>query len=220
MGAELEPRPRSQSTMPSPRCARRTAFQPILLPGPSGAPYPLSPGAPDLPGRTHQLPGPGSASTRSPLPQPQPPPAEAAVKFARGLALSCLGPAREAPPGSLPWLPLPRPLSAALQHRPGSGCRGRLLARGGRGLPAQPAPRRSVFTAAPRPALPRPPPCALLTSFILSHPCPPTPFPNSDSPGGARSRCCGSPGAERSSKNRCDFLRSEPSAAALCPQPL
>ena len=152
MGAELEPRPRSQSTLPSPRCARRTAFQPILLPGPSGAPYPLSPGAPDLPGRTHQLPGPGSARARTPLPQP--PPAEAAVKFARGLALSCLGPAREAPPGSLPRLPPPRPLSAALQHRPGSGGRGRLPARGGRGLPAQPAARRSVFTAAPRPALP------------------------------------------------------------------
>lgn len=38
---------------------------------------------------------------------------------------------------------------------------------------------------------PRPPPCALLTSFILSHPRPPTPNPNSDSPraasGSARS---------------------------------
>lgn len=222
MGAELEPRPRSQSTMPSPRCARRTAFQPILLPGPSGAPYPLSPGAPDLPGRTHQLPGPGSASGRSPLPQPQPqpPPAEAAVKFARGLALSCLGPAREAPPGSLPRLPLPRPLSAALQHRPGSGCRRTAPCARRAGSPRSARAAALGVYRGPAARSPRPPPCALLTSFILSHPCPPTPFPNSDSPGGARSRCCGSPGAERSSKNRCDFLRSEPSAAALCSQPL
>lgn len=79
-----------------------------------------------------------------------------------------------------------RPLPAALQHRPGSAAEdGSVRAEGGVSPPALPAARRGAALGVyrgPAARSPRPPPCALLTSFILSHPRPPTPFPNSDSP--------------------------------------
>lgn len=59
----------------------------------------------------------------------------------------------------------PRPLPAALQHGPGSAAEdGSVRAEGGVSPPARPAARRSLFTAAPRPALP---PAALRAPDII-----------------------------------------------------
>ena len=225
MGAELEPRPRSQSTLAHPRYARRAAFQPILPRQPLGRSLPALSWGSRPSQRKALAPPPGSARGRSPQPPPpQMPPAEAAGKFTRGLALSCLGPAREA---ALRVPPAAAAFEAAFSGaavparlgRPRTAPCGR-----GRGLPAQLSPRHGA-RCLPRPRgpaarSPRPPPCALLTSFILSHPRPPTTFPNSDSPGGTRSRCCSPPDAERSSKNRCDFLRRKPQPTFPGSQPL
>lgn len=177
MGAELEPRPSWQCTFaPSPRFT-----SPSSSPASQGAPYPLPAGLQTL------LIG-GTSSRRRICKRMEP--AAAATPRQKPLeSLLGFSPTRAtAPRGkqlsrSLLRPPTLRPLAAALQHRPGSGGRGQPLARRGRGLPAPLGPL-SGAGCLQRPAArsPRPPPCALLTSFILSHPLPPTPFPNSDSP--------------------------------------
>ena len=105
LGVELEPRPRSQSTLPSPR---RAAFPAHPPPGPLGCSLPaLSWGS--RPSQPEALaPGPGSARGRSWLPQP--PPAEAPAKFARG---------------SSPILPRPHQASRSPGRSRGCRLRGR-----------------------------------------------------------------------------------------------
>ena len=158
-------------------------------------------------------PGPGSARGRSWLPQP--PPAEAPGKFARGSS-------------PLP----PRPHQASRSPGRSRGCRlrgrsrrrcstgraraaeeGSVRAEGGSPRAARCAALRVYRDPAAR--SPRPPPCALLTSFILSHPCPPTPFPNSDSLGGARSPRPWLPGRRAELEKPVRLLKKGTSADSL-----
>lgn len=123
------------------------------------------------------------------------PRAEAARKFAQGLALPRRGLTRgsSSPGPSRGRRPRGRTRRRCSTGQAPSGRR-RLRARRGLGLPAPLSPRRGAQCCPrPRARSPRPPraarslhpaPSALLTSFILSHPRPPTPFPNSDSPVG------------------------------------
>lgn len=183
-GAELEPRPRSPSTFPLPARRPTRGFSARSPPRPPpAAAHPLSAGAPDAPCRRHRLPGgdqPGDGARCRSHPR-----TEAARKFARGLAVCAAA-------------PLGKPLSGSPRRRRPRG-RSRRRCSTGRARRPRTAPcapragsprplgqRRGAALAVYRgPAAarsPRPPPCALLTSFILSHPRPPTPFPNSDSP--------------------------------------
>lgn len=226
-GAELEPRPRSPPTFPLP--ARRPARAPLPSP-PAPAPPPRRPlrallTAPSWGSRRCQPGGTGSqartrpgdgARRRSHPPPPAPKPLESLLG---GLSVRAAAPLSRSPAASrcLPRPPPPRPLPAALQH--GRARRPRTAPCAPRaGSPRPLGPRRGAALGVyrgPAARSPRPPPCALLTSFILSHPRPPTPFPNSDSPG----RVAAAPapaavavqGAEQSSTNRCDFLRRNPS---------
>lgn len=163
------PRASQDARLPSPSSSQRLR---ALLTAPSWGSRRSQPKA--------LAPGGGYASGRSPLPQPPPPPAEATRKFTRDLAPLRHGPAWEAGPSAPPAAAAPEAALGGAAPRRGSGGRGRPLARRGRGLPAPLGPRRSAGCLQ-RPRGPLSPPCALLTSFILSHPHPPTLFPNSDS---------------------------------------
>lgn len=149
--------------LPTPRASQGARFPtPPSSPAPPGAPY-------LLPGHRLRRPAEDLLADRPRGRSHSHPQAEAARKFAPRLALSRRGPAREAALRVPPTAAAPRPLPAALQHPRGSGG----SVRGGRGIPAPLGPaRRWLFTAAAARS-PRPPPCALLTSFILSHPRPP-----------------------------------------------
>lgn len=172
----------------------------------------LSPGS--RPSQPEALaPGPGSARGRSWLPQP--PPAEAPGKFARGSSPLPPRPTRQAA------------LRVARAAAASEAALGGAAAPAGLGRPrkAPCAPRagspRSARCAAlrvyrgPAARSPRPPPCALLTSFILSHPCPPTPFPNSDSLGGARSPRPRLPGRRAELEKPVRLLKKGTSADSL-----
>lgn len=109
-------------------------------------------------------------------PHPRPKPLESLLGISPPCATAPRGKQVPAPPAAA----APEAALGGAAAPAGIRGRGRPLARRGRGLPAPLGPRRSAGCLQ-RPRGPLSPPCALLTSFILSHPHPPTPFPNSDS---------------------------------------
>lgn len=187
----------------------RRASQPILLP-PAGAAYPRASGAPASLDRVTCSRGRSGRGT-VPLSQPQP---------------LCPDSGAPAAPGPRPRESLLR-VSASHGRRPQAAVGGTAARAGpgsGRPRAAPSAPRarsprpaplgpRRCARRSPRPRRARPAPCALLTSFILPHTLArPLHFQTvTHPPAGWRLRlaACGSPGAQRSSKNRCDFLRSK-----------
>lgn len=176
---ELEPRPCLPPAFPSTRFAQRAACRPGCLPSSSGRSLPLRAGVPAAPAE-------GTGSRGDPLGHGA---GAAATEGPKALeSLLGVSPARAAgPPGKQlsGSFPRPRPRGRSRRRCSTAGARAAKDGPARRGRVSRPlGPGAALRVYPARGRSPRPPPCAPLTSFVLSHPRPPPPFPNSDSPAG------------------------------------